>query len=323
MHVAVGIVTERGKVFVTRREAGSHRGGEWEFPGGKLNPGEDVLSALKRELHEELGMEVHAARALMQVRHAYPGEEVLLDVWRVTAYSGAPRGREGQEGRWAGPEELWSLDFSAADWPIRRRLWLPSLYLITDSRRFGRVEFLARLERALTAGARLIQLREPHMNDADYRTCAGVVIPLCHRHGAQVILHAAPEWAAELGADGVHLTTRRLMELTARPLETKYWVAASCHNAEELGRAKHIAADFAVLSPVARTTSHPGTEPLGWGNFRRLSVGANLPVYALGGMRARDLPRARAAGAHGLAMISGVWDALDPAAEVEKISRQD
>ena len=68
-------------------------------------------------------------------------------------------------------------------------------------------------------------------------------------------------------------------------------------------------ADFAVLSPVAPTSSHPGAAPLGWEDFSRLCAGVNLPVYALGGMRAQDLARARQAGAQGLAMVSQIWGA--------------
>ena len=309
LRVAVGVLTDGNKVFITRRFPDSHQGGKWEFPGGKVEPEEDTLSALKRELREELGIEVVAAEPSMQVRHAYPDRQVLLDVWRIMDYRGAPHGREGQEARWASFADLMRLEFPAADRPILRRLWLPPLYLISDSRRFGKIEFLVRLERALQSGARLVQLREPHMTPEEYREYARVIADLCHRYDAKLLLNAEPEWMSLCHADGVHLNSRRLMQCRARPLDDRFWVAASCHNVEELQQAERLAADFAVLSPVAVTASHPDAAPLGWEKFMQWRASVNLPVYALGGMQVQDLEPARRHGARGLAMISGIWDA--------------
>ena len=163
LDVAVGILVDRDKVFITRRSPNSHQGGKWEFPGGKIEPGENALSALKRELKEELDIDVQGALPLLQIRHSYRDRDVLLDVWRITDYRGTPHGHEGQEARWISCADLPQLEFPEADWPILRRLWLPALYLISDSRRFGEDKFPAILEHALRAGARLVQLREPHL----------------------------------------------------------------------------------------------------------------------------------------------------------------
>ncbi|HXH02898.1 MAG TPA: NUDIX domain-containing protein, partial [Candidatus Competibacteraceae bacterium] len=84
IHVAAGaLVNGRGEVLITRRHDHQHQGGLWEFPGGKVEPGEGTEQALARELHEELGVEMVAARPLIRIRHAYPDKAVLLDVWRV------------------------------------------------------------------------------------------------------------------------------------------------------------------------------------------------------------------------------------------------
>jgi 8-oxo-dGTP diphosphatase len=119
VHVAVGVLCDpAGRVLITRRHAGSHQGGLWEFPGGKLEAGEDVLAALRRELLEELGIHVGAARALLEVHHDYPDKQVLLDVWQVQDFAGQAQGREGQPLKWVPAEELGDYEFPAANTPI-------------------------------------------------------------------------------------------------------------------------------------------------------------------------------------------------------------
>lgn len=321
IHVAVGLLLDRGRVCITRRPSSAHQGGKWEFPGGKLADDEPVPAALRRELHEELGIEVESAAPYMQVHHAYADRDVFLDVWRITAWRGVPHGREGQEARWVAIRELPSLDFAEADWPILKRLWLPPFYLVSDATRLGGERFLVLLERALAAGARLVQLREPQMPEREYLALARAVAQRCHRHGARVLLNAEPAWAGGCGADGAHLNSRRLMALRERPLPLRFFVGASCHTAAELGQASRIGADLAVLSPVAKTASHPQAKPLGWEKFRALCAGADLPVYALGGMRPPDLASARQAGAQGIALSGGLWLSDDIEGAVRALTR--
>ena len=119
VHVAVGVVFDvDGKVLITRRPEHVHQGGLWEFPGGKVESGEDVRSALTRELQEELGIEVIAAQSFLQVRYAYPDKLVLLDVWWVKSYKGQVRGIEGQAVDWLEPEALYKRPFPAANHSI-------------------------------------------------------------------------------------------------------------------------------------------------------------------------------------------------------------
>jgi len=311
VHVVAGLLTDGGRICVTRRRAGVHQGGKWEFPGGKLEAAEEPLTGLRRELHEELGIDVRAARPFIKLRHAYADIDVLLDVWEIVSYRGAPRGREAQELRWAEIEHLDPREFPEADRPVLRRLQLPPLYVISDVRRFGADGFVARLERALAAGARLIQLREPHMARNAFCGYARRLAGLCRGFGARLLVNADPAWVPECGAAGVHLNSRRLMALCARPLDPPCWIGASCHDESELAHAQSLALDFVVLGPVQPTASHPASPTLGWERFAMLCSGTALPVYAIGGMGAADFPRARAAGAHGLAMISGVWSRDD------------
>lgn len=319
VHVVAAVVCKGDAVLVAKRPPAVHQGGKWEFPGGKVHAGESAREALVRELREELDIEVQAAYPLITVHHAYPEKSVVLDVWRVTAYMGEPHGREGQRIEWVEPGRLTRLDFPEANRPIVQAAHLPSLYLISDARRFGETVFLQRLEQALAAGMRLFQLREPHLAAADYRALARQVAQRCHHWGAKLLLNADPGWVEECGADGVHLNSRRLRALRARPLDRPYCVAASTHDAGELELAARLEVDFVVLGPVLPTLSHGWATPLGWQQFATLCAATNLPTYALGGQRVEHLSVAREAGAQGLAMISGVWDALNPGAVIEAL----
>ena len=321
MAVVAGVITDAdGRVLIARRSAGSHQGGKWEFPGGKKQPGESAFDALVRELMEELGIAVDTAHPLISIQHAYPDRTVQLEVWRVDRYHGIAHGREGQPVLWVAVKDLDGFEFPLADRPVLRALRLPVLYLLTDSRRFGPEAFLQHLERVLLAGARLIQLREPHLSPQDFRAYALEVVALCHRHKAQVLLNAPVECVLECGADGIHLNSRRLEQFETRPLDDRYWVAASCHDSVQVERARQLGADFIVLSPVRPTQSHPQTAPLGWDRFGVLCAAAGLPVYALGGMRVEDLGSARRAGAQGIAMLSGVWSAAVPESVVASLA---
>lgn len=133
--VAVAVlVNGRGEVLLTRRRPEQHQGGLWEFPGGKCEAGEDVDAALRRELREELGLEVEAHEALLSVTHDYPERRVQLHVRRVTAYRGAARPREGQPMRWVAVGELDRYAFPAANAPIVQRVreWVAARGLAPD-----------------------------------------------------------------------------------------------------------------------------------------------------------------------------------------------
>jgi 8-oxo-dGTP diphosphatase len=308
IHVAAAaIFNERGQVLLSLRPDHVHQGGLWEFPGGKLQPGEAVEAALRRELREELGIEVTASRPLIRVRHDYPDRSVLLDVWRVDRYAGVPRGCEGQCLDWVDPELLPARAMPAADLPIVNAVRLPEIYLITGEPDCGADEFLLRLQRALDRGVRLVQLRAKTLGDSHYQELAEQAVPLCQSYGARVLLNAEPELAEMMGADGVHLSAARLLASDHRPLPRELLVAASCHNHGELHRARALDVDFVVVSPVLNTASHPGARPLGWSGLTDLSGQAGIPVYALGGMAPEHLAQAHACGAQGIAGIRSLW----------------
>jgi 8-oxo-dGTP diphosphatase len=310
IQVAVGVILNpAGEVLVSLRPRHVDQGNLWEFPGGKVEPGEDVQQALAREIEEEVGLRIERARPLIRLRHDYPAKSVLLDVWRVTAYSGQVYGREGQRLAWLAPQALNPADFPAANSPIITAVRLPPLYLITPEPEPPHAVFLSRLERLLDAGVRLVQLRAKSLEGADFHRLAADVIALCRARGAQVLLNGSPEQCLLLGADGVHLNSERLLHLSARPLPADRLVAASCHDRQQIDHAGRIGVDFIAVSPVRATYSHPAALPLGWGGLRSLVEPAVVPAYALGGLAPGDLMSAWGHGAQGVAAIRSLWEA--------------
>jgi 8-oxo-dGTP diphosphatase len=308
VHVAVAVIQDQlGRVLLSRRHDHLHQGGLWEFPGGKLEPGESLEQALRREIREELGLELLGHRPLITVAHTYPDRRVVLDVHLVTDYRGEARGLEEQPLEWVPPLELARYPMPAADKPIVSALTLPDRYLITGADPTEPEQFLIRLARALERGIKLVQLRAPALVEESLVALAETALQICRERGARLLLNGAPELAQALDVDGIHLNSRRLMALSGRPLGRGKLLACSCHSNEELVRAAELELDFAILSPVLPTSSHPQARPLGWERFSELAAGAPLPVYALGGMREQMIPEAWDNGAQGIAGISGLW----------------
>lgn len=297
-------------MLVARRPPGRHLAGRWEFPGGKLDPGESARDALARELREEIGIEVTAARPLIRFPYAYPDRRVLLDVFLVTGWRGEPHGREGQAVEWAAPDALRRRDLVGGALPAVAALELPPLYLITPEPPAGPLAagFVDRLRARMEAGVRLVQLRAKTMPPAALAALARQAAAAAERAGARVFVNAAPEAARAAGAHGVHLPGRALMRLRERPPWPGFGVAASCHDEAELAHAHALGVDFAVLSPVRATPAHPEARPIGWDGFARLAAPADFPVFALGGLGPDDLDAAWAAGGQGIAAVRALWD---------------
>jgi len=310
IHVAVAaIVNEHDEVLIARRPEGVHQGGLWEFPGGKMEPGESLEQALARELDEELGIRIRHTQPLITIHHDYGDKRVCLHVQVVDVYEGEPHGREGQPLRWMSRTGLATLEFPAANHPIISALQLPERYLITPDPGLQTEAFLMALRERLNRGdIRLMQLRAPSLDEQHFTTLAEQVLKVARDLGVQVLLNTSPEIARSLGADGVHLNRTRLAQWQVEQ-SGGLLVGASVHSAAELDLAR--GADFVVLSPVSYTASHPDAVPLGWQAFADLVQQAVMPVYALGGMKSDDVGLARLHGGQGIAAISGLWQPVE------------
>jgi 8-oxo-dGTP diphosphatase len=294
-----------GAVLLAQRPAGKPYAGYWEFPGGKLEPGETPAEALTRELREELGIVIRRASPWFIRQFVYPHAHVELHFFRVFAWDGELVGHDGQAFAWQAPGRYDVAPLLPANTRILAALALPAVYGITCAGDVGEEEFLARAERALARGLRMIQLREKDWPLARRDALAQRLMPLAHRFGATVLLNGTAEDARRLGCDGVHWTSVALWEATEPPADMM--AAASCHTCDDVAHAGKLGLDFVVLGPVAATATHPQGVPLGWDGFAATVAGTRLPVYALGGLRAEDVDNAINHGAQGVALRRAAW----------------
>lgn len=309
VHVAVAVIREGSQVLIARRRDDKHQGGLLEFPGGKVEPGESVTQALARELTEEVAIVADPAqmRPLIQIDHSYTDKRVLLDVWEVLHFSGQPKGLEGQAVQWLAIDSLRDDDFPAANRGIIRALQLPCEWLITDTCSSPQA-LAAKLESISAAHQRGLLLRQPNVSSLQYRKLVSVAMELCQAKGMPLMLHGNAELLREYpGVAGVHLSQHALARYQGELIGKSHWLGISCHSPEELLRAADVGADYAFLSPVNATKSHPGQGALGWECFATWAAAAKMPVYGLGGLSTADISRSRLNGGQGIAGIRHWW----------------
>lgn len=124
IQVVVGVIVMDGQVLIAKRATHQHQGGLWEFPGGKIEPHESEITALSRELNEELGISIieSACEKMLDLEHQYPDLKVTLHIYQVTQFHGEVAGKEGQPVLWVSKDSLLQYDFPKANEPILQML---------------------------------------------------------------------------------------------------------------------------------------------------------------------------------------------------------
>ena len=122
IEVSAALIFRNGKLLITRRHAGAHLGGLWEFPGGKREPGETFAQCLVREIHEELGVDISVGELFGSVTHAYPEKTVRLEFFVCRLTGGEPQPLGCAALKWVAKSELADYEFPAADARLLQKL---------------------------------------------------------------------------------------------------------------------------------------------------------------------------------------------------------
>jgi 8-oxo-dGTP diphosphatase len=120
--VTAAVIEQENTVLIAQRKPGSHLALKWEFPGGKLEWGEDPRDGLKREIREELGIEIEVGDVVEVVSHTYEDRQIVLIAYKCRYVSGTVQMLDVHDVRWVRPEELRTVDLSPADVPIVDKL---------------------------------------------------------------------------------------------------------------------------------------------------------------------------------------------------------
>ena len=289
--VAAVLTRPGGEVMLARRPEGKVYAGYWEFPGGKVEPGESLEAALARELHEELGIVVTRSGRWITRVFEYAHAMGRLKFFRVFEWQGDPHPHEGQIFSWQLPDKVVVEPLLPANFPIVKALTLPPMLGITHAESLGVDSFLARLDIALHNGLRLIQLRDKTLPEDARLQLARETVRRAHGFGARVLVNGNLELARAAGADGVHLDSSAAAQLNARP--DCDWVGVSCHDAAELAHAAAIGADDRPLSLFIAgfdPDAAPGIQQQREGH-QALGPGQLVDIHRRGGRQ--SLPRSR------------------------------
>jgi|SRR3990172_12283055 len=206
---------------------------------------------------------------------------------------------------------------------------LPPLYLITDrSQTLGR-SLLDVVKAALEGGVRMIQLREKDLSGKELFNLAKELRELTNQFGAKLLVNDRIDVALAVGADGVHLGHQSISVQDARqvfktssliPHPSSFLVGVSTHSLEEALNAQSDGADFITFGPVYITPSKAAYgQPVGTDKVKEAAEAVNIPIYALGGIRRRNIEGVLNAGVYGVAMISNIMAAADVKKETEAI----
>ncbi len=293
IHVAIGLIFNRGKILVGWREEHLHQGGCYEFPGGKVEDNENSQDAVIREIKEEVGIDVTVVKLFHELEFHYPDRDVHLFFYQCLPIS---QQNIDVPWQWVAMDQVIDLAFPAANMPILQRLnW--SRYLAITPSHLQQYQFKAEIDLCYL---RLAQVNSQVLHHLQQST-----------ENMRWIVRVEDYWNLEETLQqqifAIHLNSRQLYDFKDLKQFKSHNVIAACHTEMDIQQANLLGCDAIFLSPVHATATHPDQLGIGWTTFAKLLQHANMPVYALGGVNILDKDCAIQHGAYGIAGISDFW----------------
>ena len=289
VQVAIAILLHQGKVLVGWRHAEQHQGNKHEFPGGKVESGETTEHACRREVLEEVGIDITDWHAFDSIQFEY--EDVIV---HLHLFHGIVSDHQLSDIRvpwaWFKRAELQDLNFPKANQAILKRLYAPQVIKISEQ-----ITLLKDLPEQ-----QVLYWRVP-ASPEHILTIAELSVEQLARVIVNIELWKGLNPLQQQAVAAIHLKQSQLMQLSKGELNVGQRYIAACHDTESAEHAQNIGCDAILLSPVLETLSHPNSDTLGWEQFSLITQKIHIPIFALGGLQLADLAKAQSYGAYGIA----------------------
>ncbi|MEM7304319.1 MAG: 8-oxo-dGTP diphosphatase MutT, partial [Pseudomonadota bacterium] len=253
--IVIAVVkNEVEKILVSRRKEDVDFPGFMEFPGGKVEAGESFKQALRRELYEEIGLQLGISHRLIEFNYKYDDSNIEFQVFFVSADTNKVIAKEAQELLWVNQHELNQLNFPPANRTIIDSINLPQAYMVADYSVFGE-SIVDDVKKNIESGISQIQFRGPSLDKQAYISIANTLSELCRKHNTRLIVNCDPTWSVDIKADNFHLNSPRLRHAYQNGIDlAKHKIfSASCHNEEEIEFANSLGVRAILIGPIQFT----------------------------------------------------------------------
>ena len=308
MHVNVSVavlINDEHQVLLAERPFPKAWEGWWEFPGGKMEKNETSVDALYREIYEEIGVKITKFNKWVTRRYTFGDGNFTLHFFKVYEWEGEITSKENQKLVWTYLKKPNVYPILPANVFVQKAFDLPKYYAITNLSETSKKVFFNQLQKKISDGLKMIQVREKNISINELEVFSKEVIKICKPSNVKVIINSDMNLAYKIKADGVHLTSKNLLD--SKKLPRNLIVSASCHTQKDIDIAEKLNINFVVLSAVNRTLSHPDISPIGWNKFQKIANKTNIPIYALGGLGINDYQVALDNGAIGISSQRSIW----------------
>jgi 8-oxo-dGTP diphosphatase len=302
VRVSAGILIKNNKILLTQRLKTQPYPYFWEFPGGKKKDRESYFSCLKRELHEEIGINVKDAKKWIQRQYVRDGINIKIIFYIVHSWSGKISAKEVNDYRWIDPKTNDSIlkKILPKNKYLLKALRLPPFYLISN---FDELRY--KIKKINLSEKVFLQIREKELKKHDVE----FIYESLRDKDKLTLIQNFDNKTQLKNVKNIHLPSKYLKKEAIKKIKNKYkLIGASVHNLKELRLAESLGVDYILVGPVLKTKSHDKAKPIGWSKFNEIANESDTPVYALGGMCFEHLASALRNGAVGISSKSKLWD---------------
>lgn len=300
--VSAGILIKKNKILLTQRLKTQSYPYYWEFPGGKKKEHESYFNCLKRELYEEIGIQVKEAKKWIERRYVRDGVNIKIIFYIVHSWSGKVLTNEVNDYRWIDPKAKVEIlkKILPKNKYLLKALRLPSFYLISN---FDEIK--DKIKKLNLNQEAFLQIREKKLNKEDLE----FIYESVKDKNKLTLIQNIDNKNQLKQVKNIHLPSKYLKFKTINKIKNKYQIiGVSVHNIKELKLAEALEVDYILVGPVLKTKSHEKVKPIGWKKFSEIANMSDIPVYALGGMCFHHLASALKNGAVGISSKSKLWD---------------